>query len=148
MPQLIEWRDHFLQQVITPLILPKAIELVNKHRSCGRQLIIATSTNSFLTRPLAQRFEIEHLIAAEPQILQGRFTGAVSGLPSFGPAKLEQARRWLESHFGTFDTSWFYSDSHTDLPLLHAVKHPIVVDGDKQLLKEAQHMGWPVMSLR
>ena len=148
MPQLIEWRDDFLRKVIVPLLLPKAIELVNEHRACGRQLILATSTNSFLTRPIAQRFRIEHLIAAEPQILQGRFTGAVDGRASFGPAKLEQAQSWLSTHGGTLETSWFYSDSHTDLPLLHAVKNPIVVDGDKQLLDEARYMGWAILSLR
>ena len=148
MPQLIEWRDSFLDQVITPVLLPKAIELVNEHRSCGHQLILATSTNSFLTRPIAQRFKIEHLIAAEPQILEGRFTGAVSGLASFGSAKFEQAQRWLKTHGGTLETSWFYSDSHTDLPLLRAVKHPIIVDGDQKLLAEAQHMGWQIVSLR
>jgi phosphoserine phosphatase len=47
-----------------------------------------------------------------------------------------------------FRESWFYSDSHNDIPLLEAVSHPVAVDPDATLRKHAEGKGWRVMSLR
>ena len=146
--KLRQWRREYLDQVIEPLILPKAVELVGHHRALDQQLVLATSTNSFITRPIARRFGIEHLIAAQPEIVAGRFTGRINGQASYGPAKLRWAKSWLKCHHGSLQQSWFYSDSHTDLPLLHAVGHAFAVDADPQLLAVAKSLGWDCLSLR
>ena len=146
--RLKQWRRLFLAQVIEPLLLPKAALLVDKHRALGHQLILATSTNSFIARPIGRWLGLEHLIAAEPEIIAGKFTGRINGQATFGPAKLLQAQRWLKSHCGSLQQSWFYSDSHNDLPLLHAVSHAIAVDADENLLAVANSQGWQCMSLR
>ncbi len=146
--RLKEWRCLFLKQIIEPLVLPKALALVAEHLALGHQLILATSTNSFITRPIAGYFGIEHLIAAEPEIVAGKFTGRVNGQASFGPAKLKWAQNWLKANSGSLKQSWFYSDSHTDLPLLSAVGHAIAVDANEQLGEVAQARGWRCVSLR
>jgi len=141
-------RATYLETVIKPLLLPKAISLLTRHRSKGDQLILATSTNSFITRPIADILNIKYLIAAQPEIAAGKFTGRLCGQPSYGAAKLDQAKIWLCKHNGSLTRSWFYSDSHTDLPLLEAVGYPVAVDPDEKLLAIAKASNWPCLSLR
>ncbi len=148
---LARWHAQFMRERILPMIGEPALALVGRHRAAGDLCAIVTATNSFVTRPIAQRFGIEHLIATEPEAVDGRFTGRVSGVPCFREGKIERVVDWL-SRLGlkleNFAQSVFYSDSHNDLPLLERVSRPVVVDPDQQLEAEATRRGWPILSLR
>ena len=133
---------------IDPILLPRARALLEKHRAQGDQLLIITATNRFITEPIAKRYGVEQLLATEPEIVAGEYTGAVSGTPCFQTGKVEQLHNWLEKENQTLDGSWFYSDSHNDLPLLEQVEHPVAVDPDDKLKSHARAMGWPITSLR
>ena len=110
--------------------------------------MIITATNSFVTRPIAERFGIRHLIATEPHREDGRFTGRVAGEPSFREGKVTRLRQWLDGTGHGLEGSYFYSDSHNDIPLLERVDHPVAVDPDEHLERHAGEQGWPVISLR
>ncbi len=146
--QLRHWREQFLEQKIEPIILPPAIELIERHRRLGDTLMIITATNAFVTAPIAKRLGVEHLIATDPEIRNGRFTGEVAGTPSFKEGKVIRLKRWLEDNDRDLGGSSFYSDSHNDIPLLEQVEHPIAVDPDKLLAEHAADRGWPIISLR
>lgn len=148
MSTLRRWRADFIRRCIQPIILPRAQSLVQKHRSCGHQLLIATATNRFITEPIAAQFAIPDLIATDPEIENGRFTGRVSGTPAYAAGKLSRLQGWLEERGATLEQSWFYSDSHTDLPLLAWVDHAVAVDPDERLYAIARQEGWEVQSLR
>jgi HAD superfamily hydrolase (TIGR01490 family) len=145
---LAAWHTQFMAQMIEPLITPEAEALVARHRDAGDTLMIITATNSFVTAPIARRFGIEHLIATEPEQRDGHYTGRVAGTPSFREGKVVRLTEWLQSNGRDLADSWFYSDSHNDLPLLERVDHPVAVDPDHQLLHHAEARGWPVISLR
>ena len=144
---LESWRSEFLETQIAPLISEQALQLVEKHRQAGDTLIIITATNAFVTRPIAQRFGVEHLIASEPETLNGHYTGEVAGEPSFREGKVNRLQAWLEANDADLLGSWFYSDSHNDLPLLERVEHPVAVDPDEALSKVAQERDWPILQL-
>ncbi|MEJ2309544.1 MAG: HAD-IB family hydrolase [Gammaproteobacteria bacterium] len=148
MEQLQAWHREFMHDKIEPLITPKAEELVAMHRERGDTLLIVTATNAFVTAPIAARFGIDNLIATNPEIVAGRYTGHVSGEPSYREGKVVRLKQWLARHGEMLDGSWFYSDSHNDLPLLEIVDNPVVVDPDEILAREAEARGWPVISLR
>ena len=133
---------------ILPLISSAARALVEKHRQASDTLVIITATNSFVTSPIAREFGIENLIATNAEILHGRYTGKVSGIPCFQAGKIERLSQWLAGTGLHGQDSWFYSDSRNDLPLLEQVDHPIAVDPDPVLLQHAEMKGWPVISLR
>lgn len=145
--ELDRWHRDFMAVKIEPLIGPAAEALVERHRRAGDTLLIITATNAFVTRPIAARFGIPHLIATEPEERNGEFTGRVRGTPSFREGKVSRLETWLTDRVETLDGAWFYSDSHNDLPLLERVTHPVAVDPDATLARHAAERGWPVISL-
>jgi len=148
MKTLLEWRERFIEEKIRPVMLAKAIRLIEDHRNMGHKLMIITATNSFITAPIAKLFNVDDLIASEPDMLDGKYTGKLSGTPSYAEGKVTRYEQWSQENNITPNTSWFYSDSHNDIPLLNKVTHPIAVDPDDVLKVEAEKRGWPVMSLR
>ena len=148
METLEQWRSRYIEEKITPVLLTKAEALIEQHRQQQDTLVVITATNRFITGPIAELYNIQHLLATEPEIINGRYSGAITGVPCFQAGKVEQLESWLETNRLTLDDSWFYSDSHNDLPLLNRVSHPVAVDPDEILKQHAEEHGWPVISLR
>lgn len=146
--QLATWHQQFMASKIEPHILAKGEELLAQHRSRGDRLLIITATNRFVTAPIAERLGVDALIAVDPEVDAGRYTGRVSGTPSFREGKITRLEAWLADQDITLDEAWFYSDSHNDLPLLEKVDHPVAVDPDDTLRQEAEKRGWRIISLR
>jgi len=141
----------YVEEVIKPMITEKARVLVKRHQEEGDLIIVITATNSFITKPIAELFGIENLIGTDPEEKEGEFTGKVSGLPSFKEGKVTRLEAWLKNKklsLASFEKSYFYSDSHNDLPLMQKVTHPVAVDSDDVLSEYAQSKGWPQISLR
>jgi HAD superfamily hydrolase (TIGR01490 family) len=148
-PELLEsLRARFVRECIAPLMLPAARALVDRHRAAGDTLLIITASNTFITAPTAALFGVPHLIATDPEVHEGRFTGAVSGIPSFQAGKVARLEVWLAAQGESLAGSSFYSDSHNDLPLLERVDRPVAVDPDAVLREAALARGWDILSLR
>ena len=148
MEQLLALREDFMRQHIEPILLARARQLVERHRRAGDTLVVITATNSFVTGPIAAALGVPHLIATEPEMRDGRYTGEVAGTPAFREGKVTRLMEWLAASGEDLAGSSFYSDSHNDLPLLLAVESPVAVDPDPQLRAEAEHRRWPIVSLR
>ncbi|MEE1921672.1 HAD family hydrolase [Pseudomonas sp. 148P] len=148
MAQLDEWHGDFMRDCVEPIILPKALALLKKHRDAGDKLVIITATNRFITGPIAKRLEVETLLATECELVDGRYTGRSIDVPCFREGKVTRLKRWLEENGLNLEGSYFYSDSMNDLPLLEQVDNPVAVDPDPNLRAEAEKRGWPVISLR
>lgn len=147
--QMHKWRAQFITEVIRPLMLPAAQELIAIHRERGDTLMIITATNRFITAPIAELYGIENLLATTPEMQNNQYTGKFLGIPCFQAGKVTLLEQWLEEHpEATLQGSWFYSDSHNDLPLLQKVEHPVAVDPDQTLRDHALHAHWPIISLR
>jgi len=140
--------QEFMQQHIRPIMTRGGKDLIAEHRNNGDHPVIITATNSFVTGPIAQAFGVTDLIATEPEIVDGHYTGKVAGTPCFQQGKIERLNAWLAVTKMDSGNSWFYSDSHNDLPLLEAVANPVAVDPDDQLRAVAGERGWPITSFR
>ena len=139
-----EFMDNHVRQIMTVL----GQEKVTQHQQAGDTTLVITATNSFVTAPIAAAFGIEHLIATEPEIIDGQYTGKVAGTPSFQQGKVTRLHEWMQQHNVSLENSTFYSDSHNDLPLLEIVEHPIAVDPDPQLNALATNKNWEIISFR
>ena len=144
---LIELRKGFIENKIKPMILNKAVEAVELSKSKG-PVVIATATNSFVTRPIADLFGIKNLIATEFIVRGNKFTGEVDGVPCFREGKVQKVEEWVKANGYNLLDATFYSDSFNDLPLLQKVKTAIVVDGDDKLIEKAKHNEWQCISFR
>ena len=138
----------FMATVIEPMMLSQAQALVKQHQDAGDTLLIITATNRFVTEPIALRLGINHLIACEPELKNGRYTGKATGIPSFQHGKVERLNSWLNAQQMSLDGAWFYSDSHNDLPLLERVDRPVAVNPDSKLQSVAEAQGWDILDLR
>ncbi len=152
-PVLDQWHRDYMDRHIRPIMTPQARALVREHLAAGDLCAIVTATNSFVTGPIAREFGIPHLIGAIPavDVRSGAFSGQVSGTPSFQGGKIVRVEQWLESlglWWGSFANSYFYSDSHNDLPLMAQVRTPVAVDPDDTLRAHATKMGWKIITLR
>lgn len=145
--QLEALRDRFVSEQIEPIIRPAALDLIASHRAAGDNLLIVTATNAFITRPIAARLGVTHLIATLPAEEDGRFTGEVAGVPAFREGKVIRLEQWLAEHDQGLAGSSFYSDSHNDLPLLERVDRPVAVNPDQRLRNTAESRGWSILFL-
>ena len=142
------WHDQFMQEFIEPAILPKALELLKQHRDDGDYLLIITATNSFITHPIAKRLGVDDIMATDAEVIDGRYTGKVAGIPCYQEGKVTRLLNWLEGKPHSIEGSYFYSDSHSDIPLLSKVSYPVAVDPDEKLTQHAEQHQWPILSLR
>ena len=146
------WHAEYMAEVIRPMITDGARALVNQALAEKDSLVaLVTATNSFVTAPIAREFGFAHLIATIPECVNGEFTGKAKGTPSFRAGKLSRVEDWLEAqalHWGSFSNSYFYSDSHNDLPLLEKVSSPVAVNPDDHLFKVAMTRKWDILQLR
>jgi len=149
MATLQRWHQQFMQERIEPMMLPAAAALLEKHRQAGDFLLIITATNRFVTQPIADRLGVDDMLATEPELVDGRYTGEVAGTPCYQAGKVTRLEAWLAEHpEHSLDGAWFYSDSHNDLPMLEKVEFPHAVNPDPKLQAHAEQAGWPVLDLR
>jgi len=140
-----------MRDVIRPNIRPKAVELLRRHLDGGDLVAIITATNAFITAPIARELGVEHLIAARPELDErGHPTGKLAGTPTQGHGKVTHMHAWLDGlgrPFDSFARSWFYSDSHNDIPLLSVVSHPVATNPSEKLSQHATAHGWTTLHL-
>ena len=148
--QLKQWLADFLESVIKPIIPQRSRERLAQHRRNGDELVIITATNSVITRPIATELGVANLLATEPRIDGGRYGRDIEGPPCFREGKIDKLAQWLSRRNQTPDwaSSYFYSDSHNDIPLLSKEGNPVAVNPDPKLRTHAETQGWPIISLR
>ena len=141
----------YMAEVIQPAIRPAARKLLQDHADAGDLVAIITATNAFITAPIARAFGVEHLIAARPELdAEGHPTGRLAGTPTQGQGKVTHMHTWLDGlgrPFASFERSYFYSDSHNDIPLLSVVSHPVATNPSARLAQHASALGWPLLEL-
>ena len=149
--QLQALQERYLREVIEPAIRPRARDLLKQHQDAGDLVAIITATNAWLTGPIARLLQVEHLIAARPELdAHGHPTGKLNGTPTQGHGKIHHLHAWLDGlgkPFDSFERSYFYSDSHNDIPLLSVVSHPVATNPSARLREHATTQGWPLLHL-
>ena len=146
--KLNQLRKDFMETKIRPIFLEKAQNCIDNHKKNGDSVLVITASNTFVTKPIVEMYGIEHLLATEPEFVSGRFTGKVSGIPCFQSGKIDNLMPWLEENNENLIGSYFYSDSHNDLPLLELVDNPVAINGDPILTSAANENGWTNLDWR
>ena len=148
MSYLLELRKQFIEDKIKPIITELGRAIINQAIKDGKTVIIATATNDFVTRPIADLFNVRTLIATEFEVINQKFTGKVLNTPCFREGKVSKVKKWVDDNNFDLSKASFYSDSFNDLPLLEKVKNPVIVDGDDKLLEIGKIRNWDCISFR
>ena len=148
MSYLLELRKQFIEDKIKPIVTAPGKEIINQAIEDGKTVIIATATNDFVTRPIADLFNVRTLIATEFEVINQKFTGKVLNTPCFREGKVSKVKKWVDDNNFDVSKASFYSDSFNDLPLLEKVKNPVIVDGDDKLLEIGKNRNWDCISFR
>ncbi len=146
--RLLALRERFVTEWIAPRVAPDAAALIERHRRDGHLPVIITATNRFVTGPIAALLGVPALIATEPEWLATGFSGRAVDPPCFRDGKVARLQSWQERYGYQNAYTYFYSDSHNDVPLLERVDAPCAVDADEALSAAAAARGWPHISLR
>ncbi len=145
--KLYQWRQHFIESIIQPLIAKGTHSLLEKHRNKGDTLIIISATNLFITQPIAELLDIDNILGTEPEIKNNRYTGNYIGTPTYKHGKVDSLNKWMSENSYDLTNSTFYSDSQNDLPLLKLVTNPVAVNPDLELTRYATNNDWPIIDL-
>ena len=148
MEYLLKLRQQFIEDKIKPIVTQPGKEIINHAIQNGKTVVIATATNDFVTRPIADLFNVQTLIATEFEIKNQQFTGKVIDAPCFREGKLNKVQKWVDDNNFDLSKASFYSDSFNDLPLLEKVKTPVIVDGDDKLVEIGKNRDWDCVSFR
>lgn len=137
--------ESWFDEAVAPTIYPEAADLVRHHQERGDLVAIVSGATKFVVRPLCRRLDIEHMLYTRLEVKEGLFTGEVIDPVCFEEGKIYWVLQWIEDHDVDLARSYFYTDSVTDLPLLDLVGHPVCVNPDPRLYREAARRHWPVM---
>lgn len=148
MGELAAMHQQFIIEKIKPIYLKKAQQLVDKHKSQGDTILVITATSRFVTEAIARLYGIDNILAIEAEIVDGRYTGKIVGIPTYAAGKVDNLMLWLEQNDETLSGSSFYSDSHNDIPLLEVVDNPVAVNPNAALKTHADDKNWPIIDLR
>ena len=132
-----------LHSVVTPAVYAEARELIQFHKDSGHQVVIVSASEQNLVQMIAREMGIEHVVATELEVADNKFTGRILNYLK-GPAKAEAIRAIVEEQDIDLASSYAYSDSATDIPMLNLVGNPVVVNPDRALRKFALEAGWDI----
>jgi len=132
---------------IDPYVYQEALDLMALHRSEGRAVYIVSSSPEEVVRPLARHFGVAGVLATRARIVDGLYTGELEFYCA-GEGKAEAVRSLAERVGVDLEHSYAYSDSIADLPMLEAVGHPVAVNPDKELRKQAEEREWDIRDFR
>ncbi|HEX2738327.1 MAG TPA: HAD-IB family hydrolase [Acidimicrobiia bacterium] len=137
-----------LDEVVSPIIFAEALDLFDEHHRADRKVVIVSSAPAEVVGPLAEYLGADDWIATRAEIdTEGKYTGALASLQPCGDRR--HRTRALAAHDGIdLTASYAYSDSITDLPMLEAVGHPVVVNADRDLAKVAKEREWEAREFR
>jgi HAD superfamily hydrolase (TIGR01490 family) len=133
-----------LVDLIEPAVYREAVALIDEHHAAGRDVVIVSASGAELVEPIAGMLGADDVIATRMVVEDGRYTGEVA-FYAYGEHKAAAMREMAAARGYRLEDSFAYSDSATDIPMLAAVGHPVAVNPDRALRREAATRGWPIL---
>jgi HAD superfamily hydrolase (TIGR01490 family) len=139
-------RDFYVRKIAGGF-RPGGLRALKAHRDAGDSVVLLTTSSTYLSERVSEELELDgYLCNAFEEDESGRLTGRAIEPLCYGQGKVAAAVRFAAAHDCGLVDCTFYSDSLSDLPMLDAVGHPVVVAPDPLLRRLSQRRGWPMMS--
>ncbi len=142
--EIVAMVEETVSSIVPPLVYAEALAIIDHHRGAGRRVIVVSSSPEEIVRPLCRYLAIDEVIATKAEVgSDGRYTGNIE-LYAYGPGKAEAMKEMAEAEGIDLESSYAYSDSVTDIPMLELVGHPVAVNPDTELRAYADENGWEI----
>jgi HAD superfamily hydrolase (TIGR01490 family) len=133
-----------LHNIVDPLVFDEAVSLIEEHQIAGRDVIIVSASGSEVVEPIGEMLGADGVIATRMQIADGKYTGEIEYY-AYAENKASAIQELAERNHYDLSRSYAYSDSVTDIHMLEVVGNPVAVNPDKELRRQAESRGWPVV---
>jgi HAD superfamily hydrolase (TIGR01490 family) len=140
--------EEWFEREVKQFFAPGAAQMLAEHRRQGRPLVLLTSSSPYESEAACRAFGLDDFISTRYEVREGRFTGRLQGPACYGRAKVTLSERYAGERGIDLARSYFYTDSHSDLPMLERVGFPHAVNPDRRLERIARRRGWPVVDWR
>ena len=136
--------DKHFEQRVRKLIYLQARNVIDKFNHDEIDTILLTGTNRIIANPIAKSLDVSRLIATEPEIEDGYFTGRIDGPFLMKEVKFKSAKDLCSERNIDLDRVTYFADSITDVPLLEKVGYPVVINPRKDMLSIAKANQWQI----
>jgi HAD superfamily hydrolase (TIGR01490 family) len=140
--------DLWFNTMVKKHLYKEGLELINEHRRKGHRLAIVSNGPEFFVRALARALDVPEIISTRLEIKEGLLTGKLVKPLCYGEGKLRYTLSWAEENDIDLGSSYFYTDSNFDLPVMRFVGHPVAVNPDFRLRRHARINGWPILNFK
>lgn len=143
--EALQYVSEFVNEVIKAKVYSQGLEKIQYHKTQGHILIVISASCEFIVAPVVKLLGIEHVIATQPELINQRYSGLMTGIASFQQGKVTRFKQWVEDNKIVVDKTWFYSDSLNDLSLLEEADYPVATNPTKELEAIAIQRKWPIL---
>ncbi len=140
--------ERIFRTFLASQIFPESRRLVDAHRRRGHVVAAVSSALPYQVEPLARALGFDAVLCTQLERKDGRFTGEVVRPACHGEGKAIAMRAFAKGRGIDLRKSWFYGDSHDDLPAFRAVGRPRPLNPGLRLRREAARRGWPTRTFR
>ncbi len=148
-PETRAFCDRWFQEVVVHTVSEDARQRIAYHRAQGHRPVLLSAATQYVNRPLAEHLGLDDdFLCTRLEAQDGVLTGRLIEPACYGSGKLYWARQFANEEGIDLSASYFYTDSHSDLPMLRAVGHPVAVNPDTRLRRYVQRAGWPILTFR
>ncbi|MFN0152070.1 MAG: HAD family hydrolase [bacterium] len=138
------WNREAFERMTRRRVFPDAIAEVAALKRAGARIVLVTGATQEVVAPIAEHFGADHVIACDLEVVEGRYTGRMLSAPVGDEEKARRIREYAAREGIDLANASAYGDNFADLPMLEAAGHPVAVNPDKKLAREAARRGWPV----
>lgn len=138
--------DSFFNEVLKKYFFQEAIDLIKNHQSRDREILLLSNVIDVLTRKIAEFLNIKYYMCTNLEVINNKFTGKITKEIVYGENKGFLVKNFINNNHFSFNESWAYGDHITDVYVLEISSHPFAVNPDKNLAREAQKRGWPILA--
>jgi HAD superfamily hydrolase (TIGR01490 family) len=135
----------FTEQALVPRFHPAATAALAEHMSEGDRVVIVSAALEPVVKALAARLGVRDYVGTGCEIVEGRYTGRLTGSNPHAEEKVRFAAAYMAEHGADAADCWAYADHGSDRALLESVGHPVAVNPHKELREAAEGAGWPIL---
>ncbi len=142
------WTREWFYDEVVPYSAPGAFDVLDWHRKQGHKLVLLTSSSPYESKVACEHFRLDDFLCTRYEVHEGKLTGKVLKPICYADGKVTAAEHYGEAERLDLDNSYFYTDSFSDVPMMHRVKNPRAVNPDLRLRRTAEQLGWPILNWR